>query len=51
MISAQRATDEGKIEANMANAKKHHRALKFPGIHGILLLVYPKIHAGSLTPT
>ena len=53
VISAKEiATDEGKIEAikKWPIPKKHHRGLKFPGIHGISQAVYPKIHTGSPTP-
>ena len=34
----------------VANLDKHHGGSKFPGIHGILHAVYPKILTGSLTP-
>ena len=46
------ATDDGKIEAikKWPIPKKHNRGLKISGIHGILQMVYPKIHAGSPTP-
>ena len=46
------ATDEGKIEAikKWASPDKHHRCLKFLGIHGKLLAVYAKIHVDSLIP-
>ena len=46
------ATDEGKNRSyqKVANPKKCHRGPKFPGIHGILQVIYPKIHAGRLTP-
>ena len=33
----------------MANPEKCHGGLKFPGIHSILQVIYPNIHAGSLT--
>ena len=33
----------------MANPDKHHGGLMFPGIHGILQVIYPKIHTDSPT--
>ena len=53
MISVQGiAADKGKIEAikKWPIPQKCCGGPKIPGIHGILLLVYPKICAGSPTP-
>ena len=41
---------QNRSNQKVANPKKYHRGSKFPGIHGILQAIYPKICSGTPTP-